>query len=134
MYEENRNQGFDGNGNPDNHRPDETAPNFIMTEPKHEETREQSQNQDQVPGTSRPQSQFQNNMYGGQPQGQPQGGTYHNQQAMHYGPSPYQSADSTGAWGTEESKKAQWYGQKSGRDHGSGLVVRHGFRRNHGWG
>lgn len=94
MYEENRNQGFDGNGNPDNHRPDETAPNFIMTEPKHEETGEQSQNQDQVPGTSRPQSQFQNNMYGGQPQGQPQGGTYHNQQAMHYGPSPYQSADS----------------------------------------
>ncbi len=30
MYEENRNQGFDGNGSPDNHREQDTAPNFIM--------------------------------------------------------------------------------------------------------
>ncbi len=32
MYEENRNQGFDGNGNPDDHRSEEHEPNFIMKE------------------------------------------------------------------------------------------------------
>jgi len=30
MYEENRNQGFDGNGSPDSHREEESRPNFII--------------------------------------------------------------------------------------------------------
>lgn len=30
MYEDNRNQGFDGNGSPDNHRAEESEPNFIL--------------------------------------------------------------------------------------------------------
>lgn len=34
MYEENRNQEFDGNGNPENHRSEGQVPNFIMTDPQ----------------------------------------------------------------------------------------------------
>ena len=30
MYEENRNQGFDGNERPDEHKVEESTPNFIM--------------------------------------------------------------------------------------------------------
>lgn len=30
MYEDNRSEGFDGNGSPDNHRAEETTPNFVM--------------------------------------------------------------------------------------------------------
>lgn len=72
MYEENRNQEFDGNGNPENYRSEEHKPNFIMTDAqeqpegqgREENTQgvenqlhpeEVSQSQPQPEGVSRPQ-------------------------------------------------------------------------------
>ena len=47
MYEENRNQEFDGSGNPENHRSEERVPNFIMTD-----TQSQSEGQSQTESVS----------------------------------------------------------------------------------
>lgn len=95
MYEENRNQGFDGNGNPNDHKPEETTPNFIMQEPVRQEPEKQNQAgsyDSQNPG------RFQNNMYNGQPQNQaqaqPQGGEYYNQPTGNGNYGSYQSGPS----------------------------------------
>lgn len=100
MYEENRNQGFDGNGNPDDHKPEETTPNFIMQEPakQNQGYREAgSQNQAGSYDSQNP-GRFQNNMYSGQSQNQaqaqPQGGEYYNQPTGNGNYGPYQGGPS----------------------------------------
>lgn len=56
MYEDNRDQGFDGNVTPDHHRVDENVPNFIMKEPENQpgQSQEPAQNQDQFRGKQEP--------------------------------------------------------------------------------
>lgn len=87
MYEENRNQGFDGNGSPENHRAEESAPNFIMKDSP-EEKKETTGNSYPGQGTG----QYQNrppmeSSY--QPQ-QPYPAMNQNGQSGAHGPNPGQ--------------------------------------------
>lgn len=88
MYEDNRNQGFDGNGIPDNHRAEESTPNFIMKDAREEKTEakgsesrmESSQNQEKNENSYQNYEQYQN-----QRQPQPQSGnSYPGQEAGAY--------------------------------------------------
>ena len=128
MYEENRDQGFDGNGNPDNHRSEEHVPNFVMKDiadpsrPKgvgHSQPVPETDNQDsqaqgrfaQSQGHPQPESFGQN-------QSQPQPGTYGQNQSQ---PQPEtfgrnQNQPQPGAYGRNQSQPQPGaYGQNQGQ-------------------
>lgn len=71
MYEENRNQGFDGNGSPDNHTEQEPSPNFILKDseqakenPPLKEKEEDIQSHDHQAGSGRSEGQYQTSQAG----------------------------------------------------------------------
>ena len=82
MYEDNRNEGFDGNGSPDNHRAEETTPNFVMKDTPSSEPSQPRDGYGQQPYSPMNQNS-QQGAYGGNPgqmdNRQPFGG-YQNQQ------------------------------------------------------
>lgn len=100
MYEDNRDQGFDGNGSPDNHKAEENTPNFIMKDSP-EEKRETDQNHypTQAEGQyqSHPQQPYtaMNQNSQNNPSGNYGSGSGHIDSRQPYG-NPYQSGPSYG--------------------------------------
>ena len=91
MYENNRDQRFDGNGSPDDHRAQETAPNFIMKDPGEAKREPES--------VTRPDSSQASSQYSGQAQ---PGAHYAGSSQTDFGygtQQPYTSMDQNGPAG-----------------------------------